>query len=93
MSPAGQPSTITVGVATADLSTNAAVSSFLLVPQEPSYDLSASKEETKNNAGEEDEEEKKKDESDSLQIIQGFSNDLTELDSARLENAIEDSES
>ena len=83
----------TIGMATGELSTNNAGSSFILVPQEPSYSISG-QEETKNNieaSNAEDEEEKKEDESSDI-VIKGLNNDLTEMDSARLENAIEDSE-
>ena len=80
-------------MATGELSTNNAGSSFILVPQEPSQCVSG-QEETKNNieaSNAEDEEEKKEDESSDI-VIKGLNNDLTEMDSARLENAIEDSE-
>ena len=45
-------------MATGDMSTNNAGSSFILVPQEPSYNFSGSKEETKNIEAEAEEEEK-----------------------------------
>ena len=78
-------------MATGELSTNNAGSSFILVPQEPSQSISGI-EETKNIIEAENAEEEKKEDESSVIVIKDLNNDLTEMDSARLENAIEDSE-